>query len=206
MRVRWKAPSVWKLVTQAPPSRPCLPTLPSLSPIWLVEKMWPLSHPGCSLFPLLKCSDGNSFRARSPRSWQFLVLLEGVEESVGQEEPVGTLSLSETTLFPSDYGIFSKGTVSSVHSSSEINNRVGITRWGGAVLAVGSSPLKFSLGSGSFLISLPEHRCGLFRGVFPTSHPRSSLPPEFSFYVTDLVVAHPCFMNCPTSSRIKSSA
>lgn len=49
-------------------------------------------------------------------------------------------------------------------------------RWGRAVLAVGSSPLKFSLGSGPRLISLPEQSSGLSQGVFPTSHPRSSLP------------------------------
>lgn len=111
--------------------------------------------------------------------------MEGVEkESVGQEEPIGTLSLSEITLFLSDSGVscisgvFSKGTVSSVHPSSEIKkkNRVGIMRWSKAVLVVGSSPMKFSLGSGLLLISLPEHSSGLSQGVFPTSHPRSSLP------------------------------
>lgn len=56
--------------------------------------------------------------------------MEGVEkESVGQEEPIGTLSLSEITLFLSDSGVscisgvFSKGTVSSVHPSSEIKKK-----------------------------------------------------------------------------------
>lgn len=42
------------------------PTLPSLSPSWLVGRTWAPCHPGSSLLFLIKCNDHDEVLARSP--------------------------------------------------------------------------------------------------------------------------------------------